>query len=192
MEIKRASEFGKDIRKKITELYVEGFYDDFLKNISNDKAKIREVYSPMFPVEYFYVAVIDNEIAGMVACLGRGEKCLNIDRRRFIKNFGFIKGLAVYFAYKGLISETNDIDDNTAILEFVVTGSAYRGKGVASSIFKHIFASSGYKNFQIGVANNNPGAFELYKKMGFEETHRIRDYFTPGIKYWIQLKHTKQ
>jgi len=191
MEIKKAIEFGEDIREKITELYIEGFYDDFLKRISDDKAKIKEAYLPMLPIEYFYVAVIDNEVAGMVACLGRGNKCLNLDRKRLTKYFGLIRGFAVYLAYKGLVKETKNIDDETAVLEFVVTNPTYRGKGVATSIIKHIFASSGYKHFLIGVADNNQGAFELYKKMGFQKTHRKKDFYS-GVKYWIQMKHSKE
>jgi len=78
MEIKRAIEFDESIRDKISELYVNGFYDVALKHFSKDKSKLIEAFAPMFLIEYFYVAVIDNEIAGITACLGKGNICLNL------------------------------------------------------------------------------------------------------------------
>ena len=80
MEIKRAIEFDESIRNKIAELYVEGFYEDGLKHFSKDKSKIVKAYTPMLPIEYFFVAVIDNEIAGITACLGKGNVCLNLNK----------------------------------------------------------------------------------------------------------------
>ena len=42
MEIKRAIEFSENIRDKISDLYVNGFYDVGLKHFSKDKSKIIE------------------------------------------------------------------------------------------------------------------------------------------------------
>jgi len=193
MQIKKATEFDDSIREKITELYVDGFFD-LLKGLSNDKAKIREAYSLMLPIEYFYVAVIDNEIAGMTACLGRGNISLNIDKKIFIKYFGIVRGLAAYYANKHFIKNMpiHEIDNETAIIEFVVTDSKYRGKGVASALIKHIFALPEYKHFLIEVADTNPGAFELYKKLGFKETHRKKSIPGAGINYWIHMEYKQK
>src|SRR5215510_14961627 len=141
MEIKRALELGDNIREKISELYVDGFFDVGLKHFSNDKEKIGEAYSPMFPLEYFYVAVIDNEIAGMVACLGRGNICLNIDKKRFVKYFGRFIGFMAYFTNKQYIKNlpVHKMDNETAVVEYVATNSKYKGMGVASALIKHLF-----------------------------------------------------
>jgi len=193
MEIKRAIEFDGDIREKITELYVDGFYN-LLKSLSDDKAKIIEAYSLMLPIEYFYVAIIDNEIAGMTACLGKGDIPLNIDRKIFTKYFGILRGLPAYYANKHFIKNMpiHEIDNETAIFEFVVTDSKYRGMGVASTLIKHIFALPEYKYFLIEVADTNPNAFELYKKLGFKEVHRKKSIPGAGINYWIHMEYSKE
>ena len=42
MEIKRAVEFGEDVRERLSEVYVNAFYDDVLKYFSKDKAKLKK------------------------------------------------------------------------------------------------------------------------------------------------------
>ena len=193
MEIKRALEFSDNIREKISELYVEGFFDVALKHFSKDKAKLIEAYAPMFPLEYFYVAVIDNEIAGITACLGKGNVCLNLDRKLFVKHFGIFWGFMAYFTNKQYIKNlpTHTMDYETAVIEYVVTDSKYRGMGVASALINHIFALPEYKHFLIEVADTNVSTIELYKKLGFQETHRTKYMPKSGINYWIHMKYTK-
>jgi len=193
MEIKRAIEFGESIRDKISELYVDGFYDAGLRHFSKDKSKIIEAFTPMFPIEYFFVALIDNEIVGITACLGKGNICLNIDKKRFIKYFGILMGFMAYSINKKYIKNlpVHTMDNETAVVEYVVTDPKYRGKGVASALIKHIFELPEYKHFLIEVADTNPGAFELYKKLGFKETHRKKFMPGSGINYWINMKYSK-
>jgi ribosomal protein S18 acetylase RimI-like enzyme len=194
MEIKRAIEFNDGIREKISTLYIDGFYDIGLKHFSKDKEVLTQAFSPMFPLEYFYVAVINNEVAGMVACLGKGNICLNIDKKIFTKYFGRFLGFMAYFTNKQYIKNlpVHKMDNETAVIEYVVTNSKYKGKGVASALIKHIFALPEYKHFLIEVADTNPIAFELYKKLGFKETHRKRYMPGSGINYWIHLKYSKE
>ena len=193
MEIKRAIECGEGIRDKISEIYVNGFYDVGLKHFSKDKSRIIEAYAPMFPIEHFLVAVIDSEIAGIIACLGKGNVCLNIDKNRFVEYFGILKGLMAYFINKQYIKNlpVHTMDGETAVIEYVVTDPKYRGMGVASALIKYIFDLPEYNHFLIEVADTNPDAFELYKKMGFIETHRKKFMPGSGINYWIHLKHSK-
>ena len=194
IQIKKAIEFGDSVRNRIAELYVEGFYEDGLKHFSKDKEKLKKAFTPMLPLEYFYVAVIDNEIVGMTACLGKGNVCLNLDRKVFVKYFGIFMGLMAYYINKSYIKKlsVDKLDNKTAIIEYVVTDSKHRGKGIASSLIKHIFALPEYKNFLIQVADTNPSAFELYKKLGFEEMHRKKFMPGSGINYWIHMKHSKE
>jgi ribosomal protein S18 acetylase RimI-like enzyme len=193
MEIKRAIDFGESIRNKISEIYVNGFYDAGLKHFSKDKSKIIEAYAPMFPIEYFYVAIIDNEIAGIVACLGKGNICLNLDKKRFVKYFGIFMGFMAYFTNKKYIKNlpVHKMDNQTAVVEYVVTDPKFRGMGVASALIKHIFDLPDYKHFLIEVADTNPSAFELYKKLGFKETHTTKFMPGSGINYWIHMKYSK-
>jgi ribosomal protein S18 acetylase RimI-like enzyme len=194
VEIKPAIEFGENVREKISELYVDGFFDVALKHFSKDKAKIKEAFLPMFPIEYFYLAIIDSEIVGMAACLGKGNICLNLDKKRFTKYFGKFMGFMAYLTNKQYIKNlpVHKMDNESAVIEYVITDSKYKGMGVASTIIKHIFDLPEYKHFLIEVADTNPGAFELYKKLGFKETHRKKFMPGSGINYWIHMRYSKE
>ncbi len=84
MEIKRAAEFGDNIREKLGELYVNAFYDDVLKYFSKNKTKLIKIFACSFLLECFYVAIMDNEIIGMVACMGKGDVCIKLDFKTIV------------------------------------------------------------------------------------------------------------
>jgi hypothetical protein len=65
MEIKLAKDLGGNISEKISALFVEAFGKE-LKMISKDTNKLTKAFSHMFVLDYFYVGIIDNEIAGMM------------------------------------------------------------------------------------------------------------------------------
>jgi ribosomal protein S18 acetylase RimI-like enzyme len=191
IDIKRAIELGDNIREKLSELYVDAFFEDGLKFFSKDKEKLKKAFCHVFELEYFYVAIIDNEIAGMIACVGRGPFCMNLSKKIFIKYLGFFKGLFTWFAFRKYKNRCKNLDADTAMVEFLATNIKYRNMGVATSLFKHLFTLPEYHYFVGEVADTNPRAFELYKRLGFKETSRKKFIPNSGINYWIQIKHTK-
>ena len=192
MEIKRAVELGDSIREKLCELYIEAFYNDGLKNFSKDKAKLVKAFTHVFELEYFYVAVIDGEIAGMIACMGRGPFCMKFKKKIFIKHLGIFWGLLAYFIYKSSAKDSLKLGENTALIEYVATNAKYRRKGVASTLMKHLFTFSEYKHYVLKVADTNPDAFELYKKLGYKEKYRKKFMPNSGINYWIHMEYSKE
>jgi len=52
MEIKRATNLADDIRERLSELYVEAFYNDGLKYFSKDKTKLKKAFTHVFVLEY--------------------------------------------------------------------------------------------------------------------------------------------
>ena len=192
MEIKRAIELGDNIREKLSELYIEAFYDDGLKVFSKDKEKLIKAFTHVFVLDYFYVALIDNEIAGMIACMGKGPFCMSFNKKIFIKYLGIFKGLLTCFAFKDYLNRCTKLDEDTAMLEFLAVGTKHRKKGVASSLMKYTFSFPEYRHFVGEVADTNPKAFELYKSLGFRETSRKKFIPNSGINYWIQIKYSKE
>lgn len=67
----------------------------------------------------------------------------------------------------------------------------YWGIGVGTELMKIMidFARANGKTevIHLGVKEDNVAAIELYKKMGFEEIGRYRNYFKIGDKYWDEL-----
>ena len=74
-----------------------------------------------------------------------------------------------------------EIGAATASVEFVATGTAYRKRGVASALIKHILSLPEYTTYILEVADTNTGACALYKKLGFRE--RCRKELRVGKKY---------
>jgi len=188
MEIKRAIEFGGNIREKITELYVEGFFDDGLKFFSKDKVKLKKAFAPIFPIEYIYVAIIDDEIAGMIACMNKEKLYLNINMKNFVKHLGIFWGLLAYFGCKNNIRKFKiETDEKLAIPEFLLTSAKFRKQGVASTLMKYLLALPEYKHYIVDIEDSNAAALELCKKIGFREISRKKIM----LNLWIRLKYSK-
>jgi ribosomal protein S18 acetylase RimI-like enzyme len=188
MEIKRAIEFGDDIRERLSEVYVNAFYDDVLKYFSKDKAKLKKVFACGFLLEYFYVAIIDNEIAGMVACMEKGKICFKFNVKTLIKYLGIFRGLLTNFGLNQFIKSFPKLDEKTVLIEYLATDTKHQRKGIASTLVKSIFTLSEYKNYILEVMGTNTKAINLYKKLGFKIEY-IKLYFP---KIYIGMKYTNE
>jgi ribosomal protein S18 acetylase RimI-like enzyme len=170
MEIKLAKDLNENISYKISELYVEGFGENFIA-ISNDPNKLINAFSHMFVLDYFYVCIINNEIAGIAACVDKEHLCIKHDKKEFIKHLGLYKGLLANMIFKKNFYEYPkyeiDIDCRTGSIENVITNKKYRKMGVASSIMEHIFSLKLYQKYILEVYDTNQQAYNLYRKLGF-------------------------
>jgi ribosomal protein S18 acetylase RimI-like enzyme len=188
MEIKRAIEFGDDIRERLGEVYVDAFYDDVLKYFSKDKAGLIKAFARGFLLEYFYVAIIGNEIVGMVACMGKGKICFNFDLKTFIKYLGLFRGLFTSFGISQFIKGFPKLDEKTALIEYLAVDTKHLRMGVASTLVKSLFTLTEYKNYLLEVIGTNTKAINLYKKLGFKVEY-IKIYFP---KTYIGMKYKKE
>jgi ribosomal protein S18 acetylase RimI-like enzyme len=192
LEIKLAKDLNDNTREKISGLFVEAFEKD-LKIISKDTSKLTKAFSHIFVLDYFYVGIIDNEIAGMMACVDKEHFCINHNRKTLIKYLGIIKGLLANMIFTKYFNKYPkypvEIDEKTGSIEFVATNKKYRKKGIASTIMEHIFSLSVYKKYILEVADTNERAFRLYEKLGYREVHRIKQRYakTIGINYLIYM-----
>ena len=198
MEIKRAIDWGGNIREKITEIFVDAYGKD-LQFFSKDKNKLIKAFTHIFVLEYFYIAIIDNEVAGMTVCIDKNNFCINHNSKILVKHLGIIKGTAAYMLFKHYFNKYPkylvELDDKTASVEFVATKTEYRKQGVASSIIKHLLTLPEYKNYVLEVADTNTSAFELYKKLGFKEVCRKELKFGKkyaGLNYLVYMTYSKE
>jgi len=195
--IKKAVDFDECIMEKIGKIFVEGFYDDALKYLSKDTEKLGKIFSCLLIPDYFYVAVIDNEIAGIASCVKKGQYCLKYDRKVFVKYLGILKGILAGFFSKLMFTNYLDfpleINEETAIIEFVVTDKNFRKMGVASSIFNQLFEIPEYRHYVLEVIDANTPAIELYTKLGFKEIIRKEPSHKKysGINYFVYMKYSK-
>jgi ribosomal protein S18 acetylase RimI-like enzyme len=188
MEIKHAMEFGDNIRKRLGELYVNAFYYDVLRYFSKNKSKLINLFACGFLLEYIYVVIEDNEIIGMVACMGKGEVCINLKLKTIVKYLGIFRGLIINFWLKQFLKEFPKLDEETALIECLAIDTKHLRKGVASTFIKSLITLSEYKNYILEVIGTNKKAINLYSKLGFKIVY-IKPYFP---KVYFGMKYTKE
>jgi len=198
MEIKRATELGDNIQETISEIFVDAYGKD-LAFFSKDKEKLIKAFTHMFVPEYFYMAILDNEIAGMIVCLDKDCFCINHDRKTLVKHLGLCKGAFANTVFRSYFNKypkyPMELDEKTASVEFVSTRTKYKKRGVATAIMNYLFALPEYENYVLEVADTNVNAVELYKKLGYKEECRKKLGFIArkysGVNYFVYMKYSK-
>jgi ribosomal protein S18 acetylase RimI-like enzyme len=193
IEIKRASKLGENTKKKMSEIFVDGFGKD-LTFFSEDKEKLAEALEHMFVVDVFYCALIDGEMAGITACTNGKVSSVYLNKQELRKHLGFYKGtLANIFLKPEFEKPPMETGDNIASVEFVATASKFRGNGVATAIMNYIFSLPQYDQYVLEVADTNTSAVKLYEKLGYKEFKRIKHKHSKrsGINYLVYMKYSK-
>ena len=93
--VERGDELGEGYRRRITEVYVRSFAEDFVA-FSRDTGKLADAFEHMLLLERFYIALVDGEPAGL-ASLTEGDQTLFAPRWREIRrHLGLARGLLGY------------------------------------------------------------------------------------------------
>jgi ribosomal protein S18 acetylase RimI-like enzyme len=148
----------------------------------------------MFVLDYFYLGIIDGEIAGMMVCIDKEHYCIKHNKKILVKNLGLIKGLLANMIFEKYFNKYPkypvEIDGKTGSIEFVATNKKYQKMGIATAIMAHIFSLKLYEKYILEVADTNEKAFGLYKKLGYKEVHRIKQKFSKiiGINYLVYME----
>jgi ribosomal protein S18 acetylase RimI-like enzyme len=193
IEIKRASELGENTRKKVSEIFVDGFGKE-LRFFSKDSQQLAKALEHLFVLDVFYVAIIDGEIAGITACTNGPMTSTVSNRKELIRHLGLVKGTIASYAFKREFEKLPiEVGDRIASVEFVATASKYRGKGVATALMNHLFALPQYEEYVLEVANTNTNAVRLYEKLGYTEFKRIKQKHSKisGVNYLVYMKYLK-
>lgn len=171
--VTRADKLDFDVRNQMSEIFADGF-TQWLVYFSKDKNIIAKAFAHMFVLDQFYVAVINNKIAGMAACTDCRTSSVKLSNKELRKHLGFIKGsIAGVALKKEFESPFKTPPHDTGSIEFVGTATEFRGMGAASQMISHIISNTTYKTYFIAeVADTNTPAMNLYKKIGFKEHKR--------------------
>jgi len=204
MEIKKATKLDDNIRGEISQLFVDAFGKDIFAQIlkmKNGRESLIAASAHMFALEHAYLALIDGEPAGIVACVPQNGAFIKIRKREFIKHFGLITGFMIAYqfgrAFKSPLSKIPDAQatSKTATIELVATNEQYRGKGIATSLLNYVHALPEYDSYVLEVFDTNTNAYELYKRLGYKEIHRQKASKLAqkglGLNYFLYLKYTQ-
>ena len=196
MKVICAGEVSRNhIRNEISSIFVDGFYE-WIKFFSKDKDVLKKAFAHMFNLDAFYIAIIDEQVAGFASISNDRVKNISLNKKQLQKHLGFFMG---FFAYKVLRKEFEDkkypftITSDMQPIEFVATSSNHQRCGVASKIIQYIFENDSHTSFVLEVADTNSKAVALYKKLGFKEITRIKmkDSKQSGVDNLLYMEYVK-
>lgn len=166
--VERGDELGEGYRRRVTEVYVRSFAEDFVA-FSRDAGKLADAFEHMLLLERFYVALVDGEPAGL-ASLTEGDQTLFAPRWREIRrHLGLVRGLLGYLVIRRwFMRPSADARPGRAEIGFVATEPASQGRGVATAVLRHLLALPGYREYVLeDIKDTNAPALGLYAKLGF-------------------------
>jgi len=187
MEIRRINE---NERYLISSLLVNSFWEVMFKFFKKDKEVMIQAMEHTVNLEYTHVADIDGEIAGVVVCVPKGVVATKTDRKILVKYLGFLKGNILHFP--GLMVNNKfpfEVDDKTGIIEIMATDENHRGKGVGTTLMKHVFKTHSYDTYILEVVDTNKAAINMYEKIGFKEIMRKKSPFLH--KHSVYMKYVE-
>ncbi|ARI77901.1 GNAT family N-acetyltransferase [Halobacillus mangrovi] len=82
----------------------------------------------------------------------------------------------------------------TAWIGITIGEAEARGKGIGRLSIKHLekeIEQEGLRRIELGVFEFNESAFQLYKKMGYQEIGRIKDFTFCKGKLWADIRMEK-
>ncbi|TDD42567.1 GNAT family N-acetyltransferase [Saccharopolyspora elongata] len=194
IEVRRGSELGEEYRTAIAEVYVDGF-GEHLEYFSKDRRKLVETFEHMLVLDLFHVALVDGRPAAIAACTDGVEVSTRHDARVLRKHLGLIKGTIADIGFRREFKQSwARAEPGTASIEFVATAAAFRGRGVATALLRHMLAFPQFKTYVLeDIADTNAPALGLYEKLGFREFKRekVRHTKRTGINAYVSMRLTQ-
>jgi ribosomal protein S18 acetylase RimI-like enzyme len=182
--VERGDVLGEQYRRRITEVYVRSFAQDFVA-FSRDTDKLADAFEHMLLLDRFYIALVHGEPAGL-ASLTEGDQRLFAPRwRELRRHLGLVRGLLGYLVIRSwFMSASADGRPGCAEIGFVATEPVYQGQGVATALLRHLLARPGYREFVLeDIKDTNEAALGLYAKLGFTVFKRRKVRFARRVGF---------
>lgn len=176
---------GRDISTEVAMIFVDSYYND-LTFLSRNKEKLVLIFKEAFIPQTFYIALMDDQVAGILACANNKTRALKIPKEQIIKNIGFVRGSLMYMFLQREFHTPLAYDDYTAYIESVATHPRARGKGVATKLLEYIIKNLSYQEFRLTVKDTNKSALTIYNRLGFKEFDNLKAGFFE--KKWYNYK----
>jgi ribosomal protein S18 acetylase RimI-like enzyme len=189
--VERGDRLGEEYRRRITEVYVRAFAEDFVA-FSRNTDKLADAFEHMLLLERFYIALVDGEPAGL-ASLTEGDQTLFAPRWQEIRrHLGPARGLLGYVVIrKWFMAASVGARPGLAEIGFVATEPAYQGRGVATALLRHLLALPGYREYVLeDIKDTNAAALNVYTRLGFTVYKRKKVRFArrAGFTELVSMK----
>jgi ribosomal protein S18 acetylase RimI-like enzyme len=189
--VKRGDELEEGYRRRITEVYVRSFAEDFVA-FSRDTGKLADAFEHMLLLDQFYIALVDGEPAGL-ASLTEGDQTLFAPRWREIRrHLGLARGLLAYVVIRHWFMRPSDGSrPGLAEIGFVATEPGYQRRGVATALLRHVLAQPGFGEYVLeDIKDTNAPALGAYVKLGFKvyKRRKVRFARQAGFTELVSMK----
>ena len=173
IEIRRGDDLGEDYRRRITEVLVQGFAEDFAF-FSSDPVKLADAFEHMLLLDRFYIGLVDGEPAAVASVTTGEQECFDPRLGEIRRHLGPVHGTISHMVVRSqFLGAPDDACDGLAEIGFVATAPQYQGRGVATALMRHLLALPGFDEFVLrDIKDTNAPALGLYTKLGFTESLR--------------------
>jgi ribosomal protein S18 acetylase RimI-like enzyme len=176
--VERGDVLGEGYRRRITEVYVRSFAEDFVA-FSRDTGKLADAFEHMLLLDRFYIVLVDGEPAGLASCTEGDQVVFAPRRRELLRHLGLVRGLLGSTVIRSWFMGVSDgTRPGLAEIGFVATEPAYQGRGVATVLLRHLLALPAYREYVLeDIKDTNAPALGLYAKLGFTVYRRRKVRF---------------
>ncbi|MEV0649614.1 GNAT family N-acetyltransferase [Phytomonospora sp. NPDC050363] len=173
IEVKRADELGEDNRRRIAEVLVGGFAEDFAF-FSSDPRRLADAFAHMLILDRFHVTLADGEPAAVATLTTGAQECFAPRRSELRRHLGPVHGLISHLVIRSqFMGAPDEARPGLAEIGFVATAPGQRGRGMATALMRHLLALPGFDEFVLrDIKDTNAAALGLYAKLGFTEYRR--------------------
>lgn len=172
IEIKRGDQLGEEYRRRITEVLVNGFAEDFAF-FSKDPRVLADAFEHMVILKRFYVALVEGEPAAIASVTEGAQECFAPEKRPIQRALGWMRGAISYRIVRSqFVGAYDGARDGLAEIGFVTTAPEYQGRGVATGLMRAVLQLPHDEFILRDIKDTNAPALGLYRKLGFAETVR--------------------
>ncbi|MCE0507444.1 GNAT family N-acetyltransferase [Microbacterium sp. KKR3/1] len=187
--VERGDTLGEAYRRRITEVLVQGFAEDF-EFFSKDPRVLADAFAHMILLDRFFVALVDGEPAAIASVTEGQQECFDPDRREIQRTLGGLRGLVCSFIVRSqFLGAYEGARPGLAEIGFVTTAPQHQGKGVATALMSHLLQLP-YDEFVLrDIKDTNAPALGLYRKFGFTESssRRVRFAGRAGFSAYVSM-----
>lgn len=187
--VERGDTLGEGYRRRITEVLVQGFAEDF-EFFSKDPRVLADAFAHMILLDRFFVALVDGEPAAIASVTEGQQECFDPDRREIQRTLGGLRGLVCSFIVRSqFLGAYEGSRPGLAEIGFVTTAPQHQGKGVATALMRHLLQLP-YDEFVLrDIKDTNAPALGLYRKFGFTESssRRVRFAGRAGFSAYVSM-----
>lgn len=167
IEVVRGDELGESFRRRIAEVLVGGFADDFAF-FSKDPEALADAFAHMLILERFHVALVDGEPAAVASVTESDQECFAPSRRELQRVLGAVHGLVSHLIVRSqFLGVYEGARPGLVEIGFVATAPQHQGRGVATALLRRLLELP-YDEFVLrDIKDTNAAALGLYRKLGF-------------------------